>query len=33
MYDVKSNKEYEALLVEIDHLKSKLKDEKTEITI
>ena len=32
MYDVKSNKEYEALLVEIDHLKSKLNDEKTEIS-
>ena len=30
MYDVKSNKEYEALLVEIDHLKSKLNDEKTD---
>tara|TARA_B100000902_G_scaffold381081_1_gene417177 strand:+ start:1121 stop:1855 length:735 start_codon:yes stop_codon:yes gene_type:complete len=32
MYDVKSNKEYEALLIEIDHLKGKLKDEKTEIS-
>lgn len=31
MYKVKSNKEYEALLNEIDHLKIKLSEEKNEI--
>ena len=33
MYKVKSNKEYEALLHEIDHLKTKLSEEKNEIKI